>query len=76
MTENRSECRNGAPPMSYQVACFSCGYRRVWPALTDAVADGRHHAEEFASCARPALVTPLQPTTQECLPGAESNQSP
>ena len=31
---------------------------------------------EFASCARPAVVTPLQPTTQECLPGAESNQSP
>ena len=75
MTANRSESRTGAPP-SYQVVCFSCGYRRVWPALTDAVADGRHHGEEFASCARPTLVTSLQPMTQECFPGPESNQIP
>ena len=39
--------------MLYQVACLSCGYRRAWPTLLDAYADGhRHHA---APCATPSL---------------------
>lgn len=48
--------------MFYQIDCLSCGYRRDWPTLVDAIADARHHTEQHAACAQPALVTPRAET--------------
>ena len=43
--------------MLYQIVCLSCGYRRAWPSLVDALADGhRHHAAPCATPALPALL--------------------
>jgi hypothetical protein len=53
--------------MSYQIVCLSCGYRRAWPTLLDAQADGhRHHA---APCA------PGQPT-RDVPRDTESDEGP
>jgi len=42
-----------------QIACLSCGYRRAWPTMLEAVADGHRHHAEPASCESPAVVTPV-----------------
>jgi hypothetical protein len=49
----------GEPGALYQIVCISCGYRRAWPTLVEAHADGhRHHAEHAASLATRALPAP------------------
>ena len=56
MTNTRRDPSEAAAPC-HQVVCLTCGYRREWLTVVEAIADGhRHHAED-ASCERPALVT-------------------
>lgn len=57
MTESRNDSTE-APPRLHQIACLSCGYRRAWPTVIEAVADGHRHRTEHA-CEPPALVTPI-----------------
>jgi hypothetical protein len=58
MTE-RNRPRTEATSGTHQLACFSCGYRRAWPTVLEAIADGHRHHAEHASCEPPALVTPV-----------------
>jgi hypothetical protein len=59
----------------YQIVCLSCGYRRAWTTLVDALADGRGHIVHLAPSARPAQPLPTQPTREET-GGAGSDPSP
>ena len=58
MTE-RNRPRTEATPGAHQIVCLSCGYRRVWRTVIEAVGDGRRHHTEHASCQPPALVRPV-----------------
>ena len=33
---------------SYPIFCLVCGYHHTWTTVADAIADGRHHAEQHA----------------------------
>jgi hypothetical protein len=51
--------RTEATPGTHQIACRSCGYRRAWLTMLEAVADGHRHHAEHASREPPAWVTPV-----------------
>jgi hypothetical protein len=53
--------------MPYQIVCLSCGYRRAWPSLADAQADGHRHHD--APC------TPIQ-TNRDVARETESDEGP
>ena len=74
MTETRRDPSEAAA-QSHQVVCLSCGYRRAWPTVVEAIADGHRHHAEHASCERPALVTPATPIRDKTGP-AEATRTP
>ena len=57
MTETESLVLTEAAPVPHQIICLSCGYRRAWPSMGEAIADGRRHKREHTACADPAWVT-------------------
>lgn len=59
---------------THQIICLSCGYRRVWRTVIEAVADGHRHHADHAACPPPALVTPA-PATRDT-DGHERSGSP